>query len=137
MLIFTNIYLFIYRLSTDSTQDTANTNAGSKSIILEEKRQLVGFNDDILDMKFIPCLAENKQLFDHSNLQLSLNKNESTTVTTTTTTGSTNVDSFYSKYALGLITNSNQVRIMDSNFNVLSMNGHTDIVLAIDVTPDG
>ena len=153
---------------------------------MEEKRLLVGFNDDILDMKFIPRLADNQPLFDYFNTQLSLplslplddnnsvttnsittntaTTNTATTNTNTTNTATTNTNTntattntattntntntattnamtgmepFYSNYALGLITNSNQVRIMDSNFNFLSLNGHTDIVLAIDITPDG
>lgn len=44
-----------------------------------------------------------------------------------------NSDSF----KLALITNSTQVRIVDDKNNCAVLEGHNDIVLCVDVTPDG
>ena len=41
------------------------------------------------------------------------------------------------KFCLALITNSPQVRIVDESFACSPLDGHTDIVLAADVSPDG
>ena len=41
------------------------------------------------------------------------------------------------RYLVALVTNSPQVRIVDEKFRCFPLDGHTDIVLAADVTPDG
>ena len=41
------------------------------------------------------------------------------------------------KFRVAVVTNSAQVRIMDETFSCVSLNGHTDIVLAVDASPDG
>lgn len=42
-----------------------------------------------------------------------------------------------SGFQLALITNSTQVRILDEKFNCAVLEGHRDIVLCVDATPDG
>lgn len=42
-----------------------------------------------------------------------------------------------SSFKLALITNSTQVRIVDERFNCSVLEGHKDIVLCVDVSPDG
>jgi len=40
-------------------------------------------------------------------------------------------------FQLALITNSVQVRVVDQDFNCWVLDGHRDIVLSIDASPDG
>ena len=104
--------------------------AGNDAIdspILNERRQLVGFHDDILDMKFVPSLLNNRGLFDCFG-----SSSSSSAASSSSSSGLV-----APKYALGVVTNSAQVRLIDNDFNCLSLNGHADIVLCIDVTPDG
>ena len=41
------------------------------------------------------------------------------------------------KFRIALVTNSVQVRILDESFACSTLSGHTDIVLAVDASPDG
>lgn len=109
----------------------AAADSGSTSLSMKERRQLVGFNDDILDLKFIPSLPTNEELFDSFKLI------GSSTSSSSPSSSSSSSSSVSSTYALGVVTNSAQVRLIDNDFNCLSLNGHADIVLCIDVTPDG
>jgi hypothetical protein len=40
-------------------------------------------------------------------------------------------------FRMALITNSTQVRVVDERFNCTVLEGHRDIVLCVDTTPDG
>jgi hypothetical protein len=68
--------------------------------ILRYKRQIVGFNDDILDMKFIPKTTQNSFYFDQISKK-SNSENENVDA-------AENANSL-PPYALGIITNSSQV----------------------------
>ena len=46
-------------------------------------------------------------------------------------------DTENSDLSVAVISNSNQVRIMDDSFASSPLDGHTDIVLAADASPDG
>ncbi len=46
-------------------------------------------------------------------------------------------DSSGMKFRMGLVSNSPQLRIVDQNLNTEVLEGHTDIILAADVSPDG
>jgi hypothetical protein len=41
------------------------------------------------------------------------------------------------KFQIALVTNSTQVRIINEKFSCSVLEGHKDIVLAVDATPDG
>jgi len=41
------------------------------------------------------------------------------------------------KFRMALVTNSVQVRVLDESFACSTLSGHTDIVLAVDASPDG
>jgi hypothetical protein len=74
---------------------------------LRSNKQLIGNYDDILDMVVLPRLD-----------------------------GTAN-DDCEEGVRLAVITNSNQVRVVDENFCSRPLDGHTDIVLAVDCSPDG
>ena len=46
-------------------------------------------------------------------------------------------DKTMKKFLLAVITNSSQIRLVDDSFSCTALDGHTDIVLAADVSPDG
>ena len=46
-------------------------------------------------------------------------------------------DTNLKKFLLAVITNSSQIRLVDDTFSCTALDGHTDIVLAADVSPDG
>ena len=68
---------------------------------LQLEKQIVGNNDDILDLLILP--------------------------TSSSTPG----------IQMALVTNSNQVRIIQEDFSSSPLEGHTDIVLAVDCSPNG
>ena len=80
-------------------------------------RHLIGCNDDILDMAVLNPPNESR---DDSN------------------DDDDNIGNPHCGLKFAVVTNSAQVRLMDgNNFECVSLNGHSDIVLAIDATPDG
>jgi hypothetical protein len=48
-----------------------------------------------------------------------------------------NQDSNHVQFRMGLVSNSPQLRIVDQNLHTEVLEGHTDIILAADVSPDG
>lgn len=80
---------------------------------LRRSRQIVGFNDDILDIKFRGVFTE-------------------------TTDDAGQLHEAVVNDHIVVATNSPQVRMFDlSRFGCTAFDGHDDIVLAIDVSPDG
>ena len=75
-----------------------------------EDRQFIGFNDDILDVVWIPSSAEPE--YDADGVDVS-------------------------DFSLAVISNSTQIKIMNRDFTSKLLSGHSDIVLAIDMAPDG
>ena len=73
-------------------------------------RQIVGCNDDILDIAFIPKYSDDDE-DDYIK----------------------NSDEF----TLAMATNSPLVRLMDESFSCSLLDGHTDIVLSVDASPNG
>ena len=88
-----------------NTEDVRDDNS-----FLMENRLFIGFNDDILDILWIPSTAE-PVLDDHGDE--------------------------LENFSLAMITNSSQIKIMNNDFTALLLTGHSDIVLAADVSPDG
>ena len=82
------IVLLIYRIG------------GEQGLQLE--KQIVGNNDDILDLLILPSSSSSS-----------------------------------SEFQMALVTNSNQVRILQQDFSSTPLEGHTDIVLAVDCSPNG
>lgn len=68
----------------------------------------MGFNDDILDIKYVPTIREVE------NTETVVNER------------------------VVVATNSPQVRVFDlAGFSCVPLDGHEDIVLAVDASPDG
>ena len=75
---------------------------------IDPSRLLIGSQGEIFDMALIPQQrGESSQLTSNSS------------------------------FKLAMITNSTQVRIVDEKFNCVVLEGHRDIVLCVDATPDG
>jgi len=83
-----------------------NDNNDNKKHILPT-RQVVGCNDDILDIAFVPKSDNDDDI------------------------SSTN------KFTVAMVTNSPQVRLMDESFSCSLLDGHSDIVLSVDASPTG
>lgn len=92
---------------------------------LQRKRQFVGFDDDILDLIWIPQSSppEDHDIATDTESLINPSPTESQAVEI--------------NYKLVTITNSSQIKIFNQDFEVELMDGHDDIVLAGDVTPDG
>lgn len=95
--------LYLYSIITNNMKDSLAT--------LQQKKQFVGFNDDILDILWMPALKDSND----DNI----------------------LENDISNCKFGVITNSSQIKVFNSSFHCILMDGHEDIVLAIDVTPDG
>ena len=78
---------------------------------IEPSRLLIGSQGEILDMVMIP--------------QSDNNNNNS------------NSNSNPNAFQLALVTNSTQVRIINEKFSCSVLEGHKDIVLSVDCSPDG
>eukprot|EP01041_Mallomonas_annulata_P003782 gene3782-7509_t len=76
---------------------------------LDVTRRIIGSNDDILDIVVLP----------------------------NSTSTSSEIREKSSCYRIAMITNSTQVRLMDDKMHFQPLEGHTDIVLSVDVSPDG
>jgi hypothetical protein len=90
---------------------------------LQKKRQFVGFNDDILDLIWIPQPRSEDQDTDIKDTEGEAAVAE--------------IPAAEINYKLAVITNSSQIKVFNQNFEAELMDGHEDIVLAGDVTPDG
>ena len=93
------------------SNDLQNEDAVNESnYILSRKRQIVGYNDDIIDLKFIPPHAEDG--------------------------GASRTDAPATDIVVA--TNSPDLRIVNlETFDTVLIEGHRDIVLAVDVSSDG
>ena len=80
--------------------------------LTREEKHLIGRNDDILDLSIVPQRCRGSQELSNSSCD----------------TGT-----------IAVVTNSPQIKLLDINdsFQCIALNGHTDIVLALDVSPDG
>ena len=89
------------------------TPSGEMEVGLCLDKHLVGCNDDILDISVLgnDVIGESDDV--------------------------TSSDVSSDDFRLAVVTNSPQIRIFDNNFDCKTLNGHTDIVLAIDSSPDG
>ena len=85
--------------------------------MLHRDRLLIGSHGDILDIAFIPQHKIHSETDNTENEMVENTENN--------------------KFLVALITNSTQVRLMDETFNCRVLEGHTDIVLSVDVSPDG
>ena len=97
------------------------------SPILSLKRQLIGNHGEILDMVVIPPPAVDSGITDGA---------------VATMNGSSNNGVSDSVPALidvrvAVASNSSQVRLVEANRNCRSLDGHTDMVLSVAVSPDG
>ena len=93
-------------------------------------RLLVGSHGEILDMVAIPMST----LPSPSTPPPSSSSSSSSAVTS----NSSDVAAVATlRFRLALVTNSPQLRIVDERFSCTVLEGHRDIVLAVDVSPDG
>lgn len=125
-------------------------------------RQLIGFNDDILDLKFIRRTESNISYFDQENvLAVEVGVETDSTVVdrivaaktrisqpvTDATPSSSSIGgksaaladpvALHGPYSVALVSNSSEVRLMDHSMRSRSLVGHSDIVLSADISPDG
>lgn len=125
-------------------------------------RQLIGFNDDILDLKFIRRTESNISYFDQENVPAVEDgvETDSTVVdrivaaktrisqpVTDATPSSSSIGgksaaladpvALHGPYSVALVSNSSEVRLMDHSMRSRSLVGHSDIVLSADISPDG
>jgi U3 small nucleolar RNA-associated protein 13 len=113
---------------------------GEQGALLAASRQLIGCNDDILDIIVIPRPTDTAPATTTTTASSSSssNKRRSSSVGSDTpaSASATHPDPS-DHFHLALITNSPQVRLVDGAFACTPLDGHTDIVLAADVSPDG
>jgi len=96
------------------TADVGNSAAGSPPLVMG--RELVGDQDDVLDLVSIP-----------NTIRGSLEGQEGV-----------QGEESQAAHQFAVATNSTQVRLMSvSTFCCSSLAGHTDVVLGLDVSPDG
>jgi hypothetical protein len=95
-------------LKQQRAKPAAGSNKTTSLERIEPSRLLIGSQGEILDMALIPRPE-----------------------------GSASGTAGSSGFQLALITNSTQVRIVDDRFNCAVLEGHRDIVLCVDATPDG
>lgn len=107
-----------YQVSKRSPHDDATTP------VLRQARQLVGFNDDILDIAYVPR-NKTKSVHEDNNNDDDKGDDERDTATSA------------QSFQLAVVTNSPSVRLMDQSFGFSLLDGHEDIVLAVDACPDG
>lgn len=81
---------------------------------MNKQKQFVGFNDDILDILWLPNTNKTSDVSDIAEKQKRENE-----------------------FHLAVITNSPQIKIFNQNFDVELLDGHDDIVLSADGTADG
>ena len=114
-----------------------NRNKSVKS--LQFFRHLIGANDDILDLALLPSLSSCYDQEEDDNISVEKNETSKDATASATATASSNEkdDSSDVKFRVAVVTNSNEVRIMNEGFSCRSLNGHTDIVLSVDASPDG
>jgi hypothetical protein len=95
---------------------------------------LIGANDDILDLALLPSFSSSS--YDQKDDDdISAEKDE--TQKDAIVSSNEEDDGSNVKFRVAVITNSNEVRIMNEGFSCRSLNGHTDIVLSVDASPDG
>ena len=111
--------IMTYRFAKIDKKKAVGDNEGKA---LRLHRHLIGCNDDILDMAVLNLSSTDDIHSGHIDNDVG-------------------DDDDYHKHCsvkFAVVTNSAQVRLMDSsNFACVSLNGHNDIVLAVDATPDG
>ena len=111
-------------MNVDKSSNTTQQQLENKALpMIEPTKLLIGSHGEILDMIMIPSHTQSS--------------NQSTNITASTTTNDDIRDSSPLQFKLALITNSNQVRIMNEHFSCSILEGHKDIVLSVDVSPDG
>jgi len=103
-----------YRIRERSPDDDAATP------VINLERQIVGYNDDILDIAFVPRAAAKSANGDEEADENVMD-----------------VVSSPKPFLLAVVTNSPTVRLMDQSFGFSLLDGHEDIVLAVDACPDG
>jgi len=114
----------IFAITSDFNFHCYTINANEKSpnsskngeAPLAESRQFIGFNDDILDIIWIPSPSSSNTFLDEDSEEIKIVQ--------------------VPKLSLAVITKSTQIKLMDENFTCRLMSGHEDIVLAADVSSD-
>lgn len=120
-------------VTADHNFITYELNSLSKSnepVTLASVRNIIGFNDDILDIAYVPRESDDDVVDYEVDRVGSNNKSDSNDSHGAHTKSS-------SKYLLALVTNSPQVKLIDEKYESMHLDGHTDIVLAVDVAPNG
>jgi hypothetical protein len=109
------------------TYELNNLSKTSEVVAWESVRNIIGFNDDILDIAYVPVENDEEVGYEvdrtGSNSVIHTSENQEKKKTT--------------KYLLALVTNSPQVKLIDEKYESIHLDGHTDIVLAVDVAPTG
>ena len=109
------------------TYELNNLSKSNELVTLESVRNVIGFNDDILDIAYVPRESD-EDVVDYEVDRVGSNGKSDTNDGPHTKNH---------KYLLALITNSPQVKLIDENYESMHLDGHTDIVLAVDVAPNG
>ena len=106
-------------------------------------RHLIGANDDILDLALLPSFSSSssyglkEEEEEDDDDYISAEKDKTQKDATATASSNEKDDGSNVKFRVAVVTNSNEVRIMNEGFSCRSLNGHTDIVLSVDASPDG
>ena len=109
-------------------------------------RHLIGANDDILDLALLPSFSSSSSSSSYDQKEeeeeddddyISAEKDKTQKDATATASSNEKDDGSNVKFRVAVVTNSNEVRIMNEGFSCRSLNGHTDIVLSVDASPDG
>ncbi len=109
------------------TYELNNLSKSNELVTLESVRNIIGFNDDILDIAYVPRESD-EDVVDYEVDRVGSNGKSDT---------NDGPHPKYKKYLLALITNSPQVKLIDEKYESMHLDGHTDIVLAVDVAPNG
>ena len=111
------------------TFELSNLSKTNELVAWESVRNVIGFNDDILDIAYVPSERDEVEV-DYEVDRVGSNGNS----------GINDSHEPYnknSKYLLALVTNSPQVKLIDEKYESVHLDGHADIVLAVDVAPNG
>ena len=119
----------ILQPKTSEFEDKQSSSSVDFSNCLEFEKLVVGCNDEILDIAILPSPKN-----DHSFL---VGQDENTSFGEVSVVEQIDGLVHLRPFKIAVITNSAQVRIMDESFKCVCLEGHLDIVLALDVSPDG
>jgi hypothetical protein len=97
-----------------SNKSTTTSSSSVSSLKITPKQLLIGNHGDILDILKLPASSS----------------------TTSSSSGNGSIGDYH--FNIALVTNSHQLRIINEQLNSCTiLEGHSDIILSVDVSPDG